>query len=77
MITLDEFVALCADLFDESDAGKITATTPFHEVDGWSSLIGLSLIGVVAEEFNIGLKGNDIKNAVTLEDLYNRVLQLL
>ena len=77
MKTLDEFVALCAELFDDTDASEITATTAFHELDGWSSLVGLSLIGMIAEEFNIGLKGDDIKDAVTLEDLYQRVLAKL
>lgn len=77
MKTLDEFVALCAELFDDTDASEITATTAFHELDGWSSLVALSLIGMIAEEFNIGLKGNDIKNAVTLEDLYHCVLAKL
>ena len=77
MKTLDEFVALCAELFDDTDASEITATTAFHELDDWSSLVGLSLIGMIAEEFNIGLKGDDIKDSVTLEDLYNRVLAKL
>ena len=77
MKTLDEFVALCAELFDETDASEIAATTAFHELDGWSSLIGLSLIGMIAEEFNIGLKGDDSKDSVTLEDLYHRVLAKL
>ena len=77
MKTLDEFVALCAEQFDDTDANEITATTAFHELDGWSSLVGLSLIGMIAEEFNIGLKGDDIKLSVTLEDLYHRVLAKL
>ena len=77
MKTLDEFVALCAELFDDTDASEITAMTAFHELDDWSSLVGLSLIGMIAEEFNIGLKGDDIKDSVTLEDLYNRVLAKL
>ena len=77
MKKLDEFVALCAELFEETDASEITATTAFHELDDWSSLIALSFIGMIAEEFNIGLKGDDIKNSVTLEDLYNRVISKL
>lgn len=77
MKTLDEFVALCVEQFDDTDANEITATTAFHELDGWSSLVGLSLIGMIAEEFNIGLKGDDIKDSVTLEDLYHRVLAKL
>jgi len=77
MKTLDEFVALCAEQFYDTDASEITATTVFHELDEWSSLIGLSLIGMVAEEFNVGLKGDDVKDSVTIEDLYNRVLARL
>ena len=73
MKTLDEFVALCAEQFYDTDASEITATTVFHELDEWSSLIGLSLIGMVAEEFNVGLKGDDVKDSMTIEDLYNRV----
>ena len=76
MKTLDEFVALCAELFDNTDASEITATTAFHELDGWSSLVGLSLIGMIAEEFNIGLKGDDIKSATTVQDIFNRVVAL-
>ena len=77
MKTLEEFVALCAKQFDDATASQITAATAFHELDGWSSLVGLSLIGMIAEEFNIGLKGDDIKLSVTLEDLYHRVLAKL
>lgn len=77
MKTLDEFVALCAEQFYNTDASEITATTAFHELDDWSSLVGLSIIGMVAEEFNVGIKGDDIKNSVTIENLYNRVIAKL
>lgn len=73
MKSLEEFVALFAEQFDETDASEITATTVFHDLDEWSSLIGLSIIAMVDEEFDIALKGDDIKNAVTVEDVYNNV----
>lgn len=73
MKTLEEFVALFAEQFDETDASEITATTVFHDLDEWSSLIGLSVIAMVDEEFDVALKGDDVKNAVTIEDLYNNV----
>lgn len=74
MKTLDEFVALFAEQFDDTDPSEITATTIFHDLDEWSSLIGLSVIAMVDEEFDISLKGDDVKNSVTVEDLYNRVI---
>ncbi len=73
MKTLDEFVALFAEQFDDTDASEIHASTVFHELDEWSSLIGLSLIAMVDEEFDVALKGDDVKNSVTVEDLYNAV----
>ncbi len=77
MKTLDEFVELFAEQFDDTDPSEITATTEFHQLDEWSSLIGLSVIAMVDEEFDIALKGDDVKNSVTVEDLYNRVISKL
>lgn len=77
MKTLDEFVALFAEQFDDTDPSEITATTEFHELDEWSSLIGLSVIAMVDEEFDVALKGDDVKNALTVEDLYHNVIAKL
>lgn len=77
MKTLDEFVALFAEQFDDTDPSEITATTVFHDLDEYSSLIGLSLIAMVDEEFDVALKGDDVKNSVTVEDLYNCVISKL
>ena len=77
MKTLDEFVALFAEQFDDTDVSEIKAETVFHDLDEWSSLIGLSVIAMVDEEFDVALKGDDIKNSVTIEDLYNRVIMRL
>lgn len=77
MKTLEEFVALFAEQFDDTDPSEITAKTEFRNLDEWSSLIGLSVIAMVDEEFDIALKGDDVKNSVTVEDLYNRVITKL
>ena len=77
MKTLEEFVALFAEQFDDTDASEITATTVFHDLDEWSSLIALSVIAMVDEEFDVALKGTDIGNANTIEELYNIVISKL
>lgn len=77
MKTLDEFVELFAEQFDDTDASEIKADTVFHELDEWSSLIGLSVIAMVDEEFDVALKGDDVKGSVTVEDLYNKVIAKL
>ncbi len=74
MKTLEEFVSLFAEQFDETDPNEITANTEFHDLDEWSSLIGLSVIAMVDEEFEVALKGDDMRSSITVEDLYNKVL---
>lgn len=77
MKTLEEFVELFSEQFDFTDPSEITAQTEFHNLDEWSSLTGLSVIAMVDEEFDVALKGDDIKNSVTVEDLYNKVVSKL
>lgn len=70
---IKEFVENFANQFDETDPTEITASTNFREIDEWSSLTALSIIAMVDEEYDVTLKGDDIKNANTVEDLYNTV----
>lgn len=68
---LKEFIENVADQFDDTDASQITASTDFKALDEYSSLIALSLIAMADEEYDVTLKGDDIRNAVTVEDLFN------
>ena len=70
MKSLEEFIELFIEQFDETDASEITATTAFHDLEEYSSLIALSIIAMVDEEFDVALKGDDMRSAVTVEDLY-------
>lgn len=71
---LKDFIENFAEQFDETDASEIKAETVFKDLDEWSSLTALSVIAMVDEEYDITLKGDDIKNAETVEDLYNKVI---
>lgn len=77
MKSLDEFVALFAEQFDDTDASEINAETCFHELDEWSSLLALSIIAMVDEEFDVALRGDDVKGSNTVQDLYNLVIAKL
>lgn len=70
---LNEFISNFADQFDDTDASEIKAETVFKELDEWSSLIALSVIAMVDEEYDVTIKGDDIRNSKTVEDLFNAV----
>lgn len=68
---LNEFVEKFAEQFDDTDPSEIKADTRFRDIDEWSSLVGLSVIAMVDEEFNVLLKGEDMRQANTPEELFN------
>lgn len=70
---MKDFLANFAEQFDDTDASEITATTVYKDLDEWSSLIALSIIAMVDEEYDVTLKGDDIRNSATVEDLFNIV----
>ena len=70
---IKEFIENFANQFDDTDSSEIQANTNFRDLDEWSSLIALSVIAMVDEEYDVTLKGDDIKNATTVEDLFNTV----
>lgn len=70
---LENFIKNFADQFEDTDANAFGAVTVFKELDEWSSLIALSVISMIDEEYNVVLKGDDIREAVTIEDLFNMV----
>ena len=70
---LNEFISNFADQFDDTDSSEIKAETVFKELDEWSSLIALSVIAMVDEEYDVTIKGDDIRNSNTVEDLFNEV----
>lgn len=70
---LNEFIQNFAEQFDDTPANEFTKDTVFHELDEYSSLIALSIISMVDEEYGVTLTGNEMKAAITIEDLYNTV----
>lgn len=68
---LKQFIENFAELFDETDSDTITATTQFKELEEWSSLVALSVIAMIDEEFDVEFRGDDIRNSSTVEDLYH------
>lgn len=70
---LNDFIKNFADQFDDIDANTINADTDFKSLDEWTSLIALSVIAMIDEEYDVTLRGDDIRNAITVKDLYETV----
>ena len=73
-MTLEEFIKLFAAEFDNTAEDVSTAKTNYKSLDEWSSLVALSIISMVDEEFDKRLTGADLRSMDTIEDLYNLIL---
>ena len=70
---LKDFIPVFADQFDERDPTEFTATTEFHDLDEWSSLVGMSILAMAKTQFGKTIEGKELKACVTVEDVYNLI----
>lgn len=70
---LEKFIENFADQYDDTDPSEIKPETIFKDLDEYSSLTALSIIAMVDDEYNVSLKGDDMRNTSTVEELYNLV----
>ena len=73
---LKDFIENFAQQFDDTEVSAITEIqmdTVYQDLDEWSSLIALSIIAMVDEEYDVRIKGDDIRSSETIEDLFDLV----
>jgi len=70
---LKDFIENFALQFEETESSYFQADTKFKELKEWSSILALSIIAMVDEEYNVAIRGDDIKSSVTIEDLFKIV----
>ncbi len=72
-MNIKEFVQNFADLFDNTDASLITPETKFRDLEEWSSLIALSTMSMIDDEYDVQLTASQMRNANTVQDLIDIV----
>ena len=71
-MTTENFIQELQDeVFMDTDIAQITLDATFKDLDEWSSLTALSLIAYFDMNLEKKISGDQIKNAVTIQDLYN------
>ena len=72
-MTLNEFIEAFAEEFDDTELSEFKPETEFKTLDEWSSLVALSIIAMVDDNFDKTITGADIRGSKTIEDLYNLI----
>jgi len=50
---LQEFVSKFADQFENTEANELTGETKFHELLEWDSMLALSIIAMIDDEYGV------------------------
>lgn len=67
---LQDFIQNIVNLFDDIDTSNFSALTDFKDNDEWNSLLALSVIAMMDEEYGVIITSDEIKQAKTIEELY-------
>ena len=70
---IKEFIVNFADQFDDTDISEIKPETVMRDLDEWSSMIGLSLLNMVDNEYGVQLTFDELKHAITVQNLFDIV----
>ena len=70
---LKDFVKEFAFQFDDTDPEEIQAETMFHDIEEWSSLIGMSVIALAKTQYGKTITGKEIRECETVEDLFKLI----
>lgn len=71
---IKEFIENFIDQFEDTPSCELTAETFFREVDGWSSIVALSVMAMVDDEYDVQLTADEMRSANTIGDLFNTVV---
>ncbi|MBP5796668.1 MAG: acyl carrier protein [Bacteroidales bacterium] len=70
---MKDFIKNLVEQFDEVELEALTPETKFKEFDEFSSLTILSIIAMADDEYGVRLKADDVRQAETVQDLFDTV----
>lgn len=73
---INDFINGFAEQFDDTDMSEFTEDCRFKELDEWSSLSAMSIIAYVKTACGKTISAREIRNCVTIGDLYKLVSEL-
>ena len=74
---VNDFIQNLADQFDELDSTVLIPETNFRELDEWSSMVALSVLAMIDDEYDVQLKAEEMRATTTVQQLFDLVLSKL
>lgn len=70
---IKEFIQNFADQFDEIDVNTLSPETNFRELEEWSSMVALSVLAMIDDEYDVQLKADEMRQTTLIQELFDLV----
>ena len=70
---IKEFIQNLADQFDEIDVSTLSPETNFRELEEWSSIVALSVLAMIDDEYDVQLKADEMRQTTLIQELFDLV----
>ena len=70
---MEEFIRDFSDQFDETDLEEFIPSLKFHELEEWSSLVGLAVLNMITKKYHVKLSPLELKDCITIQDLWDLI----
>ena len=70
---ISDFISKFASQFEETEESVFVPETNFRELDEWSSLLALSVMAMIDEEYDVSLKADEMRQTNTIQELFDLV----
>lgn len=70
-MNIETFVQDFASQFEETPASEFNATTRFRDLEEWDSMIALSVMAMIHENYEVKITPNEMIQAQTIQELYD------
>lgn len=68
-----DFWDFFAEVLEVDHTESLTFATKISDIEEWDSLVLLSFMALASQRFSVQLDGTNIKDATTVEDLFNLI----
>ena len=69
----NDFLANFREQFEDTLPDDIQFETHFHDLDEWSSIVGMTILAMAKVSYNKSISGEELKHCITVEDVYNLI----
>lgn len=73
MPSIEEFIEKVEAEIEELPRGSLKPETSYREIPEWSSMHALILIALAETEYNVTLRGEDLRACTTINDLHQLI----